>query len=216
LFSNFSNFGNGNTYYFNAIINSLIFSERVQIQRPRFLAETFTLQCSHQATVLSFSEKHSQTISFSLLLKQYQGFSQRFNEQSTISTCMHLHFLVVILLLLEALVHALWLVLALATALALRLVALRHGAMMVFCGSKISCKCMYYAKCKLPSARNCVWSLSTCSRLGPCACTPRAFATPPCIPPVLCQLLSPVTANISVYEHALCDDSVRVRMHWLR
>ncbi len=43
FFSNFSIFGIGNTYYFNAIINSIIFPARVHIQGPRnVLSATFT------------------------------------------------------------------------------------------------------------------------------------------------------------------------------
>ncbi len=120
-----------------------------------------------------------------------------------ISTCMHPHFLVVILLLLEALVGTCpcpWA----CPCPCDRAPSDLEPSDMVSCGSKISCNCIYYAKYKLPSARNCAWSLSTCSRLGPCACTLRAFATPPCIPPILCQVPSSVTASISVYEYALC------------
>ncbi len=66
--------------------------------------------------------------------------------------------------------------------------------------------------CKLSSARNCAWFLSTCCRQGPCACTPRAFATPPCIPPILCQLLSPVTASIvSMSMHCACQNAQAAR-----
>ncbi len=60
-----------------------------------------------------------------------------------ISTCMHLHFLVVILRLLEALVHALGLVLALATALALRLGALQH------CVLRQQDKLQVHVRCKV-------------------------------------------------------------------
>ncbi len=43
-------------YYFNAIINSIIFPAHVDFQLPRFLAGTFTPQCSPWADVLPFSK----------------------------------------------------------------------------------------------------------------------------------------------------------------
>ncbi len=51
-------------YYFNAIINSIIFPERVEIHKTRLVAGTFT---QNQANELSFSKK---TKSHSLFPKQ--------------------------------------------------------------------------------------------------------------------------------------------------